>query len=323
MKKAKCKLCARNKARIKCAKHNDMLICSQCCAKSRDPACKICQRYAEAKQYQSSKATKTRKKHFIAEMNEEVEKAVDDALALVERGSIRESESMLEALRIRHPRNHMVNYGTGVVHALKGDYDKAIDYFTRATDVFPYLVEAHFNKAIAYKNKLDIRNTIKSFAEVIEVGDSQDDLVRQAAEFVAGFEKQVMKTHNVTLARFFEAQDEFESGFSFMEKGAWENAIVCFQRAIKLNSKHPQSYGNTGLCYAQLGRKEDALDAFDKALEIDPNYEPAILNRTIVERLEEGEPLNQARFESVNYYRDYSLKNESFLQETLHRILRK
>ncbi|MBW2358272.1 MAG: tetratricopeptide repeat protein [Deltaproteobacteria bacterium] len=296
MKKTKCALCSRNKARRKCAKHGG--------------------------QYQSSKISKPGKRHFIAEINEEVERAVDDALALVERGNIPEAEHKLESLRNRYPTNHMVNYGIGVVHAFRGDNDKAIDYFTRATRVFPYLIEAHFNKAVAYKNNLDIKNAIKSFTEVIELGDPEADIVRQASEFVAGFEEEVMKKSNITLDQFFESQGEFESGFSFMEEGAWEKAIARFKRAVSLNPDHPQSYGNMGLCYAQLGRKKDALDAFDKAIGLDPNYEPAIVNRAFVERLEEGESLTRERFESVNYYKEYPFKKKSFIRETLHEILK-
>ena len=57
----------------------------------------------------------------------------------------------------------MVNYGIVVINAFKGQYDGAIKYFIRATDIFPYLLEAHFNKAVAYKNKLDIHNMARSF----------------------------------------------------------------------------------------------------------------------------------------------------------------
>ena len=113
---------------------------------------------------------------------------------------------------------------------------------------------------------------------------------------------------------------EFEAGFSLMEDRKWEKAIIKFNRAIKLNPDHPQSYGNMGLCYAQMGRKQDALNAFNKALQIDPEYEPAILNRTFTERLEDGEPLSHDKFKSVDYYRDYPRGKKSFIQETVDAI---
>ena len=90
-----------------------------------------------------------------------------------------------------------------------------------------------------------------------------------------------------------------------------------------MNKKHPQSYGNLGLCYAQLGQKEDAITAFDKAIEIDPNYEPAIVNKAMVESLKDGEKLSQETFKSIDYYKDYSLKKKSFTREMLSELLGK
>ena len=51
-------------------------------------------------------------------------------------------------------------------------------------------------------------------------------------------------------------------------------------------------YGNLGICYAQVGRKSDALAAFDKALELDPQYELAIVNKAMTESMAEGEKLD-------------------------------
>jgi tetratricopeptide (TPR) repeat protein len=48
-----------------------------------------------------------------------------------------------------------------------------------------------------------------------------------------------------------------------------------------------------GICYAKLGNKEAALAAFEKALEIDPDYEPAIRNKAATEELNEGQRLSR------------------------------
>ena len=70
-----------------------------------------------------------------------------------------------------------------------------------------------------------------------------------------------------------------------------------------------------GICYAQLGRREEALANLNKALELDPNYEPALLNRKIVTSLKEGEKLPENRFNSVEYYKDYTLKKKSMIEQ--------
>lgn len=261
------------------------------------------------------------KKQFIMEINEEVENAVDDALACVERGDISKGEEILRELQIQYPRNHMVNYGIGVVNAFKGQYDDAIKYFTRATDIFPYFIEAHFNKAVAYKSKLDIKNMVRSFKEVISIGDPHDDMVQKANSFVAELEQQIIATGNITLEHYFQAQEKFETAFSYMEKKEWQKAIRGFEECLMINKRHPQSYGNLGICYAQLGRKSEALAALDKALEIDPHYEPAIVNRSLIESLDKGEKLEQEGFMSIDYYKDYPLKKKSFIESIYSKLL--
>jgi len=261
MKKIKCTLCAKNRARRKCKIQQDKMVCSSCCAELRSPDCEDCHYFKAANKYQISKAQKAKKKQFIVEINEGVEDTVDRALAFVERGDIRKGEEILRELQIQYPRNHMVNYGIGVVNAFKAQYDNAIKYFTRATDIFPYFIEAHFNKAVAYKSKLDIKNTVRSFKEVIAIGDPHDDMVRKANSFVTELEQQIMATNNITLEQYFQAQEKFEIASSYMEKKEWQKAIRGFEECLTINKRHPQSYGNVGLCYAQLGRKSEALEA--------------------------------------------------------------
>ena len=219
----------------------------------------------------------------------------------------------------------MVNYGIGVVNAFKGQYDDAIKWFTRATDIFPHFIEAHFNKAVAYKNKLDIRNAAESFKEVVAIGDPHDEMVQTANSFIGELEQLIMVTYNITLKHYFLAHEKFDIAFSYMEKKEWQKAIRRFRECIIINKKHPQSYGNLGLCYAQLGRKADALAALDKALEIDPKYELATVNRAIIESLHEGESLQHERFApmSVDYYKDYSAKKKSFIQSMYDQLLRR
>ena len=107
------------------------------------------------------------------------------------------------------------------------------------------------------------------------------------------------------LDRFIEAQTNFEISLDYMEKQDFKNAISPLKKALSINPDPPQIYGNLGLCYACLGEKQIALDYLDKALELDPKYEVALVNRSLVEKLETGEKLDLHRIKAVNYYLDY------------------
>lgn len=314
MKKKKCVLCTQKRGRRICKLHSDEMVCSLCCAKSRGSDCEGCVHYEAAEQYAASKARKPKPKHFIAEINEEVENTVDRALALVEKGAIEKGEAIILKLKKDHPRNHTIYFGLGVVSAFKKQHDEAIKHFDRAIDIFPYFIEAHFNKGVAYKEKLDITNTIESFKEVVAIGDPGDELVQQAKKFIDDMEQHIVKTIGIGLEIYLECEKKFNEAFSYMEKQEWEKAIEGFKTCLAKNKKHPQTYGNIGLCYAYLGQKEQALAAFDKALKIDPDYEPALLNRMAIESLKEGEGLERANLQFIEYYKDYPLKKRSLIQ---------
>ena len=72
-------------------------------------------------------------------------------------------------------------------------------------------------------------------------------------------------------------------------------------------------YGNIGVCYANVGQRRQPLDAFDKAIEHDPYYEPGLVNRKIVERLTEGERLG-IELKTIEYYKDYPFTDRSYIE---------
>ncbi len=313
-------VCTQRKGRRVCKLHNNEIVCSLCCAESRNSDCEGCLHYVVAKQYSASKAKKPEPKHFIAEINEEVENSVNKALALVEKGAIEEGEAIISELKNDHPKNHTIYYGLGVVYAFKEQHDEAIKYFDKAIDIFPYFIEAHFNKGVAYQKKLDIGNMVKAFKEVVAIGNPKDSIVGQAQDFIEKMEQHVKKTDDIDLETYLECEKTFNEAFSCMEKREWEKAIDGFKAVLSKNRQHPQSYGNMGLCYAQLGQKQQALAAFDKALEIDPSYEPALINQMAVESLKEGERLEEPNSQSVEYYKDYRLKERPLTQSILKLI---
>ncbi len=101
-----------------------------------------------------------KKKHFIIELNEELDSKVDAAMTLIEKGRIDQSAVIMEELMSVRPDYHSVQYGMGVVYAFSRRYDEAIRCFKESLEIFPYFVEAQFNMATAYKEKLDLGNAI-------------------------------------------------------------------------------------------------------------------------------------------------------------------
>jgi tetratricopeptide (TPR) repeat protein len=247
-------------------------------------------------------------------MDPEVDELVNQALTMVENGNLVRGESMLSDLLKKHPDLHTVQYAMGVLCAMKGDYDQSIVYFDRAIEIFPYFAEAWFNKGIYYRKTMNVAGAIKAFQEVVALGDPAENYVGQAKDFLIGVKKQIYQDNGLSLEEYLKSDDMFEKAFATMQNGEYEKAIDEFKTVVEINKNSPPSYGNLGICYGCLGKKEEALAAFDKALELDPKYEPAILNKTLFSATDEGYELPKpSQILSVDYYKDYPLEKKSLI----------
>lgn len=61
--------------------------------------------------------------------------------------------------------------------------------------------------------------------------------------------------------------------------GKWEEAIDCFHSIIEKNSGDPEIFNGLGLAFLKYKKPADALEHFELALSIDPEYKAAQINR--------------------------------------------
>ena len=301
-----CPLCNEQKAQRHCLRHDNAVICSVCCAKMRNETCAGCSYYSAAKQYhagRSQRITRTTPPdgHFIIELNPEVEQAVNSALELCERGKTDAAWVQVNRLLREHPVNHMVIYAMGVLHAVKGEHKEAVTWFDKAITIYPYFVEAHFNKGMAYQKQFKIAQAVYAYRKVVELGDPNDAPARQARLFLDDMAMAISKHEGIDLDSYIDSQQLFDHAFTLLEQGDWSGALVDFRASAAKNDRNAPVHGNLGLCLAQLGCKAQSLAELDRALAIDPQYEPAMTNRALVKHMEEGIPLKAAGFKRIEF----------------------
>jgi tetratricopeptide (TPR) repeat protein len=301
--KIKCVICVNAKGKRSCKIRAGSPVCSGCCANIRNSDCSGCSHYVDAEKYGIDKMKKSNFKDFTELIDPELDKAVDDALRFAEKGNLAKGEALLIGLMEKYPKVYKVQYGMGTLHAMKGNYAESVFFLNKCLETFPYFVAAWFNKAVAHKNLLDLGNTIKSFRKVIEFGDRGDHLVITAEKLLLDMETSISRDYGMSLDLYLQSMAEFGKAFSQMQNKEYEKAITGFQKVLLFNKNHPQSYGNIGLCYSFLGKREEALAAFDKALAIDPNYQPAQTNRAILLSLPDGEKMPDSHIKTVDFYK--------------------
>lgn len=68
-----------------------------------------------------------------------------------------------------------------------------------------------------------------------------------------------------------EAKDQVKFGIKVAQLGLWREALAHWERAIKLDPGYAPAYNNLAIGYEQQGDFEKARNAYQKALELNPN----------------------------------------------------
>ena len=67
-------------------------------------------------------------------------------------------------------------------------------------------------------------------------------------------------------------------GLAFLEKGKADEALEKFQKALEINPNYPEAHTNVGFALFQKGEADEAIQQFQKALESNPNNAEAHTN---------------------------------------------
>lgn len=312
--KKKCICCNKAKAKRTCLLHTDGMICSQCCVSLRNhEQCNKCDHFKTAINYQSDKSIRQAARaegngfpfmdenEVVFEINPEVNSQVDKALELIDERKFSKAETILKDLVRRHPNIYTVHFGLSNLYFATNDLTNARISIEESVRINPLFPQGWNNLQMLCMKMMDITGAIKSARKVIETADTKSRMYYNASRYVSSFEKKMKKTAGVgNIDDFLKGQETFNQALEAMDNGEYEDSLHLFKETVKIMPIHNQSYGNIGLVYAFLGQKEKALEALDKALEIDPKYKPAIINRRNVVSMTEGVPMKHQNCNIVN-----------------------
>lgn len=288
----KCPICTRVKGKRDCLLKGGALICQKCCATLRAPeTCSECRHFQEVEKHKLQKMINSGTLHKLAPEIPEVEDAVDRALVYLEQRMPARAEEILVPLLESHPENHSVHYAIGCLHLIKENLPEAAIHFKKATEIFPYFVEAWQNLSSVSRETGDFLLSITAAQKVVQFSQVNSPLATKNRKFLKNISAHLAK-QGQTLEQFIANLEQFNHAYSLLENGNYKDSIAGFHRILKSDNAHVQTHGNLGLCYAMIGDKTNALHHLHKALEIDSDYTVASGNLIAVEKMTDGTPLN-------------------------------
>jgi len=97
--------------------------------------------------------------------------------------------------------------------------------------------------------------------------------------------KEYLEMTSPELAKAFYIKDSskninkyFTLGNDYTKKKEYDKAIEAYQKAIEINPNNAWAYNNMGLCFYHKKEYDKAIEAYQKAIELDPNYARAYNN---------------------------------------------
>jgi Flp pilus assembly protein TadD len=67
-----------------------------------------------------------------------------------------------------------------------------------------------------------------------------------------------------------ELETLIQNGLANLENGNFEDALSFFEQALLLNPDNPDLWNQKGVVMRSLGRYDEALECYDKSLQLDP-----------------------------------------------------
>src|SRR3989338_5045682 len=76
-----------------------------------------------------------------------------------------------------------------------------------------------------------------------------------------------------------EAWEWCNKGVSLSKLGRHQEAIDCYDKALEINTRSAKAWGTKGFILSKLGKHQEAITCYDRALEIDPRFADAWVHK--------------------------------------------
>jgi tetratricopeptide (TPR) repeat protein len=191
---------------------------------------------------------------------------------LFSQGRLAEAEAQFRAAIATNAERTPSHANLGTVLRAQGRFEEAVEAFEEAIRLRPEFGPPRMGLALAYESagRNDEAIAAARAALLLTPDDAEMraagkrmflrlGLLDEAAQLMDG------GADDIDVERL-----HFEAGNAFVGRKQFGDAVEQYRRAAALGSRNPRLYANLGAALASIGRYEEAVEAFNDALRLDP-----------------------------------------------------
>lgn len=177
--------------------------------------------------------------------------------------------------------NFVLAYVTlGNIQQAQGEINAAIQSYTQALQLDPNLPQAHANLGSMFYKQGKIEQAIVSYRQAISIQPDLAAVYSNLAKALRqqGKEDEAQICEQKSLEFCPKTEDDkslLNRGNKFAQAGKLDEAISAWQQAITLNPNFAEAYCQIGMIWRYQGKYKEAINQFKNALAIQPDLIPA------------------------------------------------
>ncbi|MFN6197618.1 MAG: tetratricopeptide repeat protein, partial [Dolichospermum sp.] len=176
---------------------------------------------------------------------------------------------------------HLAYYGKGLALGRSGKYPEAITALQQAVQSQPDFVPAWYNLSVVYRDSNQLDKALAAINQAIQLQPNNPNLYNQKCAILSDLKRYKEAAAAINKAIELSPRAAFYNNRGIVrdDLGDKQGAIDDYNQAIKINPNYAQAYYNRGKVRDELGDKPGAIDDFNQAIKINPNLAQAYFGR--------------------------------------------